>query len=295
MVKEQSLTTRYKAIGLLEGGQTQRAVANNIGVSLITVKRWWSKHKAGEDLQNKPGRGRKKKLSRAARITITKSLTKRHQSTRKLAAKLTRNGHKVSHETVRKHLKESLKCLPYKPQLQPKLTQIQKEKRLKFCKERKNWGILEWRKVLFSDESPFQLFSHPNPQTDRVWAQNKEDVMPTDTVKFPLKIHVWGLMSYRALSELHIIPVGQTVTAKYYVENILEKCLLPAMKRSKENGGLLERKLLPDMSEAIFQQDGAPAHHSKLAQEWLQTNLNSFWHKGTWPGNSPDLSPIENL
>ena len=57
----------------------------------------------------------------------------------------------------------------------------------------------------------------------------------------------------------------------------------------------VERTLLEKMSEAIFQQDGAPAHTSKRAQEWCSNNLPSFWRKVTWPGNSPDLSPIENL
>ena len=44
-----------------------------------------------------------------------------------------------------------------------------------------------------------------------------------------------------------------------------------------------------------FQQDGAPVHTSKVAIKWLENNFNSFWGKGVWPGNSPDLSPIENL
>ena len=74
---------------------------------------------------------------------------------------------------------------------------------------------------------------------------------------------------------------------------ILEKNLLPDFNRKKEKGSVLERKLLPNMSEAIFQQDGAPAHHSHLAQNWLQSNLDCFWVKGTWPGNSPDLSPLK--
>ena len=49
------------------------------------------------------------------------------------------------------------------------------------------------------------------------------------------------------------------------------------------------------MSQYIFQQDGAPAHTAKRAQEWCNTNLIEFWHKSQWPGNSPDLNPIENL
>ena len=39
------------------------------------------------------------------------------------------------------------------------------------------------------------------------------------------------------------------------------------------------RKLLPDRSSAIFQQDGAPAHMAKNTQDWLKTNIPNFWAK----------------
>lgn len=67
------------------------------------------------------------------------------------------------------------------------------------------------------------------------------------------------------------------------------------MQRRKENGPPTSVKLLPEMFRAIFQQDGAPAHHARKTQDWCRGNFPGFWEKGTWPGNSPDLSPIENL
>ena len=149
--------------------------------------------------------------------------------------------------------------------------------------------------MLFSDESPFELFQPPNRQNDRIWACDKEEVPPIFTVKHPLKIQVWGLMSFIALSELNVLPEKQMVTGAYYVDEILEKCQLPTLKRTRETGSTLQLKLLPDMSTDIFQQDGAPVHTSKVAIKWLENNLNSFWGKGVWPGISPDLSPIENL
>ena len=42
-------------------------------------------------------------------------------------------------------------------------------------------------------------------------------------------------------------------------------------------------------------QDGAPPHSAKRTQDWCRENLPSFWANGVWPGNSPDLNPIENL
>jgi hypothetical protein len=43
----------------------------------------------------------------------------------------------------------------------------------------------------------------------------------------------------------------------------------------------------------IFQQDGAPAHTSRLAQEWLEQNISDFIKKDEWPPNSPDLNPLD--
>lgn len=177
----------------------------------------------------------------------------------------------------------------------PKITDRQVEARLKFCKDRENWGVEDWRRVIFSDEAPFQIFGEPNRQNDRVWALGTEEVPTTVKVKFPLKIMVWGCMSYRALSDLHIVEDKQTVNAAYYVDNILQGCLMPTLKRTRENGGVLERKLIPRSSKIIFQQDGAPAHTAAMSMNWLNANLNSVIGKGEWPGNSPDLNPIENV
>ena len=59
---------------------------------------------------------------------------------------------------------------------------------------------------MLSDESPFGLFHSPNRQNDRVWAADASDVPDVPTVKRPAKVHVWGMMSFRALSELHVVP-----------------------------------------------------------------------------------------
>ena len=45
----------------------------------------------------------------------------------------------------------------------------------------------------------------------------------------------------------------------------------------------------------VFQQDCALAHNATKTQKWCQASLSCFWAKGVRPGNSPDLSPIENL
>ena len=43
----------------------------------------------------------------------------------------------------------------------------------------------------------------------------------------------------------------------------------------------------------IFQQDGAPAHTARQAQQFLQNACPEFIAKDEWPPNSPDLNPLD--
>jgi hypothetical protein len=42
-----------------------------------------------------------------------------------------------------------------------------------------------------------------------------------------------------------------------------------------------------------FLQDGAPCHKFKIVTQWFNERPNIILIK--WPGNSPDLNPIENV
>ena len=201
----------------------------------------------------------------------------------------------ASHSTVYHYLRHSINVYPYKRQRIPRLTNKMMQNRLDFALKHKNWTVTDWEKVLWSDESPFQLFAPPNRQNDQVWSRSSADVQPFKCVKFPAKIQVWGMMSHQALSELHIIPQKQNVNGEYYREKILKGTCMDAIRRTANSGTILERSMIEKMSESIFMQDGAPAHTAKLTQAWCSEHLPSYWAKVDWPGNSPDLNPIENL
>ena len=59
MVKEQTVQTRDRAIGMLHGGLAKIRVAKQICVSIRTLRRWWLAFLGGQSLENKRGRGRK--------------------------------------------------------------------------------------------------------------------------------------------------------------------------------------------------------------------------------------------
>ena len=67
--------------------------------------------------------------------------------------------------------------------------------------------------------------------------------------------------------------------AEYYTNNLLPKLI--------ENCN----NLVPN--DFIFQQDGVPAHTSRLAQDWLEQHSPDFIMKDEWPPKSPDLNPLD--
>ncbi len=70
------------------------------------------------------------------------------------------------------------------------------QRRLTWAKEKKNWTVAQWFKVLFSDESKFCIsFGNQGP---RVWRKGGEAHSPSclkSNVKFPQSVRIWGAMS----------------------------------------------------------------------------------------------------
>lgn len=52
--------------------------------------------------------------------------------------------------------------------------------------------------------------------------------------------------------------------------------------------------LFPNIREAAFHKDGAPPYIAKLVSTVLEVLASDVRGKGIWPGNSPDLNPIES-
>ncbi len=70
------------------------------------------------------------------------------------------------------------------------------QRRLTGAKEKKNWTVAQWSKVLFSDESKFCIsFGNQGP---RVWRKAGEAHSPSclkSSVKFPQSVMIWGAIS----------------------------------------------------------------------------------------------------
>ena len=89
---------------------------------------------------------------------------------------------------------------------------------------------------------------------------------------------VWGCFVKNKLGPL--VRLEGRITANVYIEEILEKHLLPFINN-------LENK-----ENYIFQEDNAPIHTARIAKNWKEVNSIANL---PWPAQSPDLNPIENL
>ncbi len=97
---------------------------------------------------------------------------------------------------------------------------------LAWAKEKKNWTVAQWSKVLFSDESKFCIsFGNQGP---RVWRKGGEAHSPRclkSSVKFPQSVVIWGAMSSAGVGSLCFLKTN--VTAPVYQE-MLEHFMLPS-------------------------------------------------------------------
>uniref|UniRef100_A0A9J7ZNT0 Transposase Tc1-like domain-containing protein n=1 Tax=Cyprinus carpio carpio TaxID=630221 RepID=A0A9J7ZNT0_CYPCA len=141
------------------------------------------------------------------------------------------------------------------PLVKPLLNHRQRQRRLTWAKKKKNWTVVQWSKVLFSDESKFCIsFGNQGP---RVWRKGGEAHSPSclkSSVKFPQSVMIWGAMSSAGVGPLCFLKTK--VTAPIYQE-ILEHFMLPSA------GQLFED------ADFIFQQDLAPANTAKSTKSWL--------------------------
>jgi transposase len=159
----------------------------------------------------------------------------------------------------------------------PWISQRNRLRRLEWCHEHEDWTIQQWRKVLWSDESPFELRCK---RRFRVWRRPSERFDPKNckgTVKHDKKIMVWGCFSAHGVGKLHRI---KGILDQHGYHSILQR----QMKESVQ-------QLFPE-NDCTFQHDNDPKHTAKLNKRYLE---NCGIPTLAWPSQSPDLNPIENL
>lgn len=180
---------------------------------------------------------------------------------------------------VQRHLHDKLGYRSFRAMVKPLLTLKQRVNRVVFAKGLKEWDEAKWRSVVWSHGSTFTVNSKTKGQC--VWRKPSDDrLLPQYTrkvVKHPSSLMVWGCFSYYGLGELVFLEKNITMNKERYLELLCD--YLPS-SFGKCRG-------------EFFMQDGAPCHTAKDIKLWLKDCMIPYFEN--WPGNSPDLNPIENL
>lgn len=262
-------------------GHSFREVAKiGQGVTAAGVLKLCKRFNETGTIESKTGKGRKKATSpQTDRRIVRLALWDRKTTAVEINKSLAQTGVVVSDWTVRRRLlKAGLRARI--PRKKPFLNAGQRLKRLIWAREHASWTADQWSKVLWSDETRISIFGSDGIRYVRRRAG--EDCLPectTPTMKHPLSIMVCGCMSRDAVGRLQVLE--GTVNTDKYIKDVLQPMLLPSAK-----------DILGDGKPFIFQQDGAPCHTAKKCQNWFKEKKVKVL---AWPGNSPDLNPIENL
>lgn len=81
-----------------------------------------------------------------------------------------------------------------------------KESRLKWSKQYEKWTLEDWRKVLFSDKSKFNIFSSDGtPYVIRHTHERFYESCTLKTVKHAASVMIWECFSYFGLGHINVI------------------------------------------------------------------------------------------
>lgn len=278
--KELSDAEKEVIVVLHKQGKSLRQIAKEVKKPFRTVHYVIGKYKQYNSVENKARSGRPKILSNRDERQILSEVAKNPRiSARTLAIHIeSSSGKIVCAETVRKVLRKS----NYHGRVarkKPFISEANRAKRVQYANSFKDKPLEFWRKVLFTDESKFNVFGSDGRQI--VWRKPRTELLKqhlTPSVKHGGgHVMVWGSMSYNGVGQLHFI--DGILDAKGYLKILQEEIPRSIAKLNMQNDYMLLH-------------DNDPKHTSRIVKEWLLYRVPTVLPH---PPQSPDLNVIENL
>lgn len=250
---------RGQIVGARLCGVSVTAVASVLGVSPGTVSKVMTAYTThGKTTSGKRNSGRKKSISDRARRVLKRIVTRNRRAT---AAQVTEelNQHlpqPVSTITVRRELHD-MNLRGRVARAKPLIRDQNALARRKWCRDHATWTVDDWKRVVWSDESPFTLFQ----TTGRVYVwRTPKEAYDLQCLRPTVKhgggtVMLWAAISWFSLGP--VVTLRGRITANDYVA-ILGDHLHPMV-----------RMLFPD-NDAIFQDDNAPIHTAGVVAAWFE-------------------------
>lgn len=277
--KETSTELRKLIIKLHNETKTLGEISKLVGGAKLTVQSIIDRFGEKNTVQNMPRSGRPRLLTTRTGRHMVRLIQKTPKlSAPKVVEELRNDGVQVSESTVRR----VFNVAGYHGRVARKkffVSETNRKKRLTFAKQYVDKGPEFWKKVIFSDESKFNVFGSDGRQM--VWRKKNTQLHPKSllpTVKHGGgSVLVWGCMSAAGVGKLHII--DSIMDHRMYIDILKENLKSNATEMSLE-------------SDFIFQQDNDPKHTVHNTKMWLLYNAPK---QLPTPPQSPDTNPIEHL
>lgn len=306
MVKQPPITAsqqlRLKAVHLkqLNHSWSYCKIGKQIGCSHHFVKRWVERHQQFGHVSDQPRSGRPQKADADAvqHICMAAQLPE-CTSAADIAAHTERAlDSKLSCSTVTRVLRQQgLQHLRAK--VVPLLTASQKLDRVRFAKAALRRELCSWRRVMITDSKYFRLHAMGRPAGRWCTYATRGTVARP---KHSIAVHVYMGISYHGITSLKFVTGTHKQVSKYTNPKTKKPHTGVAQE---EYTDVLRDHFVPEGNKLFqhvnrwagnwqMQQDNAPPHKTATNMAFITDNVPGG-HFLSWPANSPDLSPIENL
>ena len=150
---------REKIIEMFKNNVPQRKIGRDLDISHSTVHNIIKRFKESGGISVRKGQGRKPKLNnRDLRSLRRHCIKNRHSSISDITTWAQDYfGKPLSSTTIRSYIHKCQLKL-YCAKRKPYVNSVQKHRRLLWARRHLGWTITQWKRVLWSDESVFQIF-----------------------------------------------------------------------------------------------------------------------------------------
>ena len=299
--KRWEIVSTWKRVGTIAG------TARECHVKESTAARWIGRYKLTRLVEPRKSSGRKRILDSAGDAVAEDLLLRgEYGCAAGVAQELHNRGItkiKVSNNTVISAAKRAANAkgkpiMAYRGKPAKRLTAASKSKRLQFAKANKNRN---WNQVMFSDRKKFN-FSYPGAKVKPCTWLRKGEKLRAAAVNHAQTFNIYVGITKHGATSCHVVAgtsnhktayknkkgaTAKNITSEEYTA-VLDTTLLPEGKRMFTGQGV---------STWTLQQDNDPAHKEAQAtiSSWNHNHSSSILLLPSWPPNSPDLNPMENV
>jgi transposase len=189
---------RVQVVTLKNLGVTNKEIASTTGLSVRGIQKIFKTVKQTNSFKDRPRKGRPPKLTNRSKRAAVRLLNKKEATTATAISKALKTSHNI--QVNRKTVSRALKLCGYACRIKkkkPRLTDKHKKARLAFAKKYESWTSDDWKNVVWSDESKFNLLNSDGKQyhwTNRPEELNEDGITPT------LKFGGGGVMVWSCLT-----------------------------------------------------------------------------------------------